>query len=196
VPRGVAIPEVREQLFRAAERVLARAGGPGLTSRAVTEEAGVAKGLLFNHFTDLDRFLAELVLDRAGAAGRQAAELTARAGTGDVAGNLADAAVTLLRSPLFALAGIVHTRPETLARLHASGAGRPHHVLGPAEAAFAAYLAAERARGRVPAGTDVEAVALALIGTLHYGVTTGRLDHTNAAAHVRGIVGLFHTPAI
>jgi AcrR family transcriptional regulator len=46
VPTGVAIRDVREQLFDAAERVLLRDGPAALTSRAVTDEAGVAKGVL------------------------------------------------------------------------------------------------------------------------------------------------------
>lgn len=44
MPTGVAIRDVREQLFAAAERVLLRDGPSALTSRAVTSEAGCAKG--------------------------------------------------------------------------------------------------------------------------------------------------------
>src|SRR5689334_3785252 len=66
VPTGIALRDVREQLFDAAERVLLRDGAAALTSRAVTTEAGVAKGVLHRHFADFDAFLAELVLDRAG----------------------------------------------------------------------------------------------------------------------------------
>jgi len=65
VPTGVHLRDARRQLFDAAERVLLRAGPSGLTSRAVTDEAGCAKGVLHRHFTDFDAFLAELVLDRA-----------------------------------------------------------------------------------------------------------------------------------
>ena len=64
MPTGVAIRDAREQLFDAAERVLLRAGPSALTSRAVTTEAGFAKGVLHRHFADFDAFLAELVLDR------------------------------------------------------------------------------------------------------------------------------------
>ena len=64
VPTGIAIRDVREQLFGAAERVLLRAGPNALTSRAVTTEAGCAKGVLHKHFADFDAFLAEFVLDR------------------------------------------------------------------------------------------------------------------------------------
>src|SRR2546423_14869836 len=64
VPTGVAIRDPRQQLFDAAERILLRAGPSALTSRAVTAEAGCAKGVLHRHFADFDAFLAELVLDR------------------------------------------------------------------------------------------------------------------------------------
>nr|MDQ6938034.1 TetR family transcriptional regulator [Actinomycetota bacterium] len=54
MPTGVALRDAREQLFHAAERVLLRAGPNALTSRAVTTEAGVAKGVLHRHFADFD----------------------------------------------------------------------------------------------------------------------------------------------
>ena len=66
---------MREQLFDAAERVLLRDGPSALTSRAVTTEAGVAKGVLHRHFADFDAFLAELVLDRVARIAGQAAAL-------------------------------------------------------------------------------------------------------------------------
>jgi hypothetical protein len=50
VPTGVALPDPREQLFAAAERILRRAGPQALTSRALTTEAGCAKGVLHRHF--------------------------------------------------------------------------------------------------------------------------------------------------
>jgi AcrR family transcriptional regulator len=62
--RGVAIPELCEQLFTATERVMARDGAAGVTSRAITDEAGCAKGVLHNHFDGLDGFLAEFAMDR------------------------------------------------------------------------------------------------------------------------------------
>src|SRR6201985_2927506 len=65
VPTGVGIRDPRGQLFDAAERVLLRDGPAALTSRAVTAEAGVAKGVLHRHFADFDAFLTDLALDRA-----------------------------------------------------------------------------------------------------------------------------------
>ncbi|MFD0891089.1 TetR/AcrR family transcriptional regulator, partial [Streptosporangium algeriense] len=87
MPTGVALQDVRQQLFDAAERVLLQDGANGLTSRAVTTEAGVAKGVLHRHFEDFDAFLAELVQDRVARLAGQAATLRDSAGTGDVAGN-------------------------------------------------------------------------------------------------------------
>lgn len=75
MPTGVALRDVREQLFDAAERVLLRDGPSALTSRAVTAEAGCAKGVLHRHFADFDAFLAEFVLDRARRMDAQAAVL-------------------------------------------------------------------------------------------------------------------------
>jgi AcrR family transcriptional regulator len=51
----------REQLFGAAERVLLRDGPNGLTSRAVTAEAGCAKGVLHRHFADVDTLALTLI---------------------------------------------------------------------------------------------------------------------------------------
>ncbi len=96
MPTGVALRDVRDQLFDAAERVLLRDGPSALTTRAVTAEAGVAHGVLHRHFADFDAFLAELVLDRIGRMDSQAAALREAAGTGTVAkqpGGRADGAV-------------------------------------------------------------------------------------------------------
>src|ERR1700741_5358144 len=79
MPTGVAIRDPRRQLLDAAERVLLRDGPAALTSRAVTDEAGVAKGVLHRHFTDFEAFLAELVLDGIAQVNAQAAALRATA---------------------------------------------------------------------------------------------------------------------
>ncbi|MBO0775140.1 MAG: helix-turn-helix transcriptional regulator, partial [Actinobacteria bacterium] len=91
MPRGVAMQGAREQLFDAAERVLARAGPAGLTSRAVTDEAGVAKGLIYRYFADLDEFLAELTAARLRSAVASLSGLPDRAGSGTVTDNLSEA---------------------------------------------------------------------------------------------------------
>lgn len=166
VPTGVAIRDVRRQLFDAAERVLLRDGPSGLTSRAVTTEAGCAKGVLHRHFADFDAFLAELVRDRVAGLDAQGAALHAAAGTGTVEGNLTAALTELFGTVAVAIVGLVTSRDELRARLRRDRpAGVP--LLTEAAAMIASYLAAERDRGRVAADADVDALAPALIGAGH-----------------------------
>jgi len=166
VPTGVAIRDVREQLFGAAERVLRRDGPAALTSRAVTTEAGCAKGVLHRHFADFDAFLAELVLDRIGRIEGQADALRASAGTGTVVGNLTGVLVDLFGSVAVAIVGLIISRDELRARLRQDRpAGIP--LLTEAAAMIAAYLAAERDLGRIAADADVDTLAPTLLGAGH-----------------------------
>jgi AcrR family transcriptional regulator len=166
VPTGVALRDVRDQLFDAAERVLLRDGPSALTTRAVTAEAGVANGVLHRHFADFDAFLAELVLDRKERMDRQAAALREAAGTGTVARNLADAVTALFGSVAVAIVALVTFRDELRARLRQTWpAGVP--VLTEAVVMIAEYLAAERDLGRITADADVATLAPTLIGAAH-----------------------------
>jgi AcrR family transcriptional regulator len=166
VPTGVAIHDAREQLFDAAERVLLRAGPSALTSRAVTTEAGVAKGVLHRHFTDFDAFLAELVLDRIARIDSQAAALRDSAGTGTVAGNLTGALMALFGSVAVAIVALITFRDDLRSRLRqARPAGVP--LLTEATVMIASYLTAERDLGRIAADADVDTLAPMLIGTGH-----------------------------
>ncbi|MEO3812233.1 TetR/AcrR family transcriptional regulator [Sphaerisporangium sp. B11E5] len=166
MPTGVAIRDVREQLFAAAERVLLRDGPSALTSRAVTTEAGCAKGVLHRHFADFDAFLTELVLDRIARIDAQAAALRDAAGTGTVAGNLAGALTDLFGTVAVAIVGLITSRDELRARLRqVLPSGVP--VLAEATAMIAAYLTAERGLGRVAPHADVDTLAPTLIGAGH-----------------------------
>jgi AcrR family transcriptional regulator len=166
MPTGLAIRDAREQLFAAADRVLLRDGPAALTSRAVTTEAGVAKGVLHRHFDDFDAFLAEFVLDRVERMDAQAAALREAAGTGTVVGNLADALTALFGSVAVAIVALVTFRDELRARLRRDWpAGVP--VLTEAAIMIAAYLTAERDLGRIAADADVDTLAPTLIGAGH-----------------------------
>jgi AcrR family transcriptional regulator len=167
MPTGIAIRDVREQLFGAAERVLLRDGANALTSRAVTTEAGCAKGVLHRHFADFDAFLAELVLDRIGRIDDQAAALRDSAGTGTVAGNLTDALLALFGSVAVAIVGLITFRDDLRARLRQARPAGGVPVLTEATAMIAAYLAAERDLGRIAADADVGTLAPTLIGAGH-----------------------------
>jgi AcrR family transcriptional regulator len=197
-PRGVAIPDLREHLFQATERVLARDGPTGLTSRAVTREAGVAKGVLHNHFTELDGFLAEFVKDRLRLVAAEAAKLPAQAGQGTVLGNLTAAAVSVLGDHAAAMISLARARPELMLRLqHSEAAVSPS--LQEVEGAFAAYLEAEKELGRISPDADSKTVALALVGTVHHLVMTQRADAPDLPGRVQRVVETLvasHAPVV
>jgi AcrR family transcriptional regulator len=184
-PTGVAIRDVREQLFDAAERVLLRDGPSALTSRAVTTEAGCAKGVLHRHFDDFDAFLAEFVLDRVERMDPRVSTLPEAAGTGTVADNLTEALIALFGSVAVAIVPLVTFRDELRARLRRTWpAGVP--VLTAAAGTVAAYLAAERDLGRIHAEADVDTFAAMLIGTAH--MMFAERDDPPAADAVRRMV--------
>jgi AcrR family transcriptional regulator len=167
VPTGVAIRDVREQLFAAAERVLLRDGPNALTSRAVTTEAGCAKGVLHRHFADFDAFLAELVLDRIARIEHQAAALRDVAGSGTVAGNLTDALMDLFGSVAVAIIPLITFRDELRVRLRQARQTGGVPLLTEATLMIASYLTAERDLGRIAADADVDTLAPTLIGAGH-----------------------------
>ncbi len=186
MPTGVAIRDPREQLFEAAERIMLRDGPNALTSRAVTTEAGCAKGVLHRHFADFDAFLAELVLDRVARLGTQAAALRDSAGTGTVVGNLTGALTNLFGSVAVAIVALITFRDDLRARLRRAGlAGVP--VLTEATAMIGSYLTAERDLGRIATDADVGALAPTLIGAVHL-LFAGREDTPPEAEAVRKVV--------
>ncbi|MEU6948975.1 TetR/AcrR family transcriptional regulator [Streptomyces sp. NPDC046316] len=187
-PRGVATPNVRERLFEAAEAVLEREGPAGLTNRSVTEEAGCAKGLLYNHFTDLDDFVAQLVLDRFRRVAEEVAPLPGRAGEGAVLENLTEAALALLGSHGAVIAAVALSRRGVTERVEeawAGGAPGPTAV----ENALAAYLEEEQRRGRVGSAVDCPMLALAVTGTVHHLLMTGGARPGDDRQLVRRLVG-------
>jgi AcrR family transcriptional regulator len=170
VPTGTPIRDIREQLFEAAQRVLLRDGPDALTSRAVTTEANVAKGILHRHFADFDAFLAALTLTHIERLDNLSVELRATAGTGTVPGNLADALVTALSPTTVRIISLVSSRQALLARLRlTTPTGIP--VAAEITRMAAAYLTAERGLGRIAIETDVDAIAVILIGGAHLRAT-------------------------
>lgn len=166
MPTGVALHDPRKQLFDAARRVLLRDGAGALTSRAVTAEAGVAKGVLHRHFEDFDAFLAELVLERIERLRERAAALCEATGQATVVGNLTTALADLFDSDLLILISVVIARDAVRDRLRQAGLrGMP--VLREATTMVSAYLAAEQKQGRVCADAGIQALAPTLIGGAH-----------------------------
>jgi len=194
LPTGIALQDPRQQLFDAAVRVLIRDGVTGLTSRAVTTEAGVAKGVLHRHFADFDAFLAELVLDRIALIEAQAIALRDVAGTGTVAGNLTRALMTLFEPVMVAIVVLVIARDELRTRLRASGTAR-FPLVGEGTAMIAGYLTAERDRGRIAPNADVATLAPTLIGAAQLLFTEQNSSPPEPAA-VRNVVATVLASAV
>lgn len=166
MPSGVHIHNVRGQLFEAAERILLWNGPDALTSRAVTEEANCAKGVLHRHFADFDAFLAELVLERVRGIEDRTAALRAAAGTGSVVDNLTGALQDLFGPVTVAAVALITFRDGLRSRLREAGlTGIPLAVQG--TAMIAAYLTAERESGRLAGDADIDTLAPTLVGAGH-----------------------------
>lgn len=183
------MPDVRERLFAAAERVVQREGPGALTSRAITGEAGCAKGLLHAHFAGLDEFVADLCLDRFARTARQAEKLPERAGQDTVAANLGSVALALFDSGGPTIAGLAMTRPAASLRIRqALEAGVPG--FSAIQEAITAYLDAEQRLGRLAKDTDTTTVALAVVGTVHHLLMTSRPGAPEPREQVERLVAM------
>jgi AcrR family transcriptional regulator len=194
MPTGVQLTNPRGLLFDAAEGVLRRDGVSGLTSRAVTTEAGVAKGVMHRHFADFDAFLAELILDRVTQLGAPSTALREAAGVGSVVENLVDALAAMFSPLAVVVVALVITRDGLRSRLRDTGAAR-FPLLAEATATVTAYLTAEQELDRIHAAPDIATLASSLIGAVHLLFTdqdTGPPDagalHEVVAAVLRGAV--------
>jgi AcrR family transcriptional regulator len=194
VPRGIAIPQLRQQLFAAAEQVILRDGPAKLSGRAVTGEAGVAAGLLYAHFTDFDDFLTGYAVDRGFTVAAAAAALPERAGDGDIAANLCDALLAIPRPTLTALARLLVLRPDLAPRVRAVLGDRTAG-LEAIEQAASEYLAGEQEAGRLPEVADPAPLALALVSVLHHLVLTADAEDDVPARLRRAVASLLGSSA-
>jgi AcrR family transcriptional regulator len=186
MPTGVHLHDAREQLFQAAERVLLRDGPSGLTSRAVTDEAGVAKGVLHRHFADFDDFLAELVHDRARRLDIDSIGLHASAGTNTVVDNIAATLTMTFETVAVAIVALIIFRDELRTRLRESWpTGVP--ILAETVNMLDAYLRAEQTHGRVARDADTSTIARTLVGAAHL-LFADRNGIRPTPEDVRGIV--------
>ncbi len=187
VPTGVALRDPKDLLFAAAERVLLRDGPTGLTSRAVTAEAGCAKGVLHRYFADFDAFLAELVRGRAEQVTARSALLLEVAGLGSPVVHLTGALFDLFDPVAVGIVGLIIFRDELRVRLRETWP-RGVPILAEGRAMIVGYLGAERARGRIAADADLETIALMLIGSAHLLFAGAGVDAPPSRAEVREVV--------
>lgn len=194
MPTGVALQDPRAQLVAAAERLLATGSAAALTSRAVTDEAGVAKGVLHRHFADFDDFLAALVRTRIQRADDAGEHLIAGAGSGTVLGNVSGFLTATLDDVALAVVALVTARDALRRRLReTTPEGLP--LLVEITRALATYLTAEQSSGRVEPAADPRYLAMTVVGTAHL-MFAGELGARPDDAAVREVVGSALLPAL
>ena len=154
---------LRDHLIATAERLIAERGTAGLTVRAIAREAGVADGVLYNHFADKEELLAHALLAHAESVARPLGPLP-EPGTGTVEENLrayVAHGLALHDGMLPALTGLI-AHPAVLSRFAAlSDRG------GTWKERLAAYLRGERDLGRLAPQARVEAAASLIVGACH-----------------------------
>ncbi|MES9539257.1 TetR family transcriptional regulator [Actinomadura sp. NPDC000600] len=154
---------LRDHLIATAERLIAERGTAGLTVRAIAREAGVADGVLYNHFADKEELLAHALLAHAESVARPLGPLP-EPGTGTVEENLrayVAHGLALHDGMLPALTGLI-AHPAVLSRFAAlSDRG------GTWKERLAAYLRGERDLGRLDPDARVEAAASLIVGACH-----------------------------
>ncbi len=155
---------LHEILVSAAARLIALHGTVGLTVRGIATEAGVAQGVLYNHFDDREEVVA-LALHSYVQSVMHDVELPV-AGSGTVEGNLRiylEFGLTTLARILPAFGGVIG-QPKIMARFvdHFSA-----HLSGGVPELFGNYLRAEQKLGRIAADVDVDATAVLIVGACH-----------------------------
>jgi AcrR family transcriptional regulator len=157
----------RELLLAAAVRLIARDGTAGLTVRQIAREAGLADGLLYNHFADKEELLALAVQAHVRTVGDGCAGLAPNPGDGTVEANLRTylaTAITVHAALLPAFAGLLG-QPRVLTRF----AELPNPLAGGRglRAGLSDYLRGEQKLRRVAPEADVEAAATLIVGACH-----------------------------
>ncbi|MFB4298203.1 TetR/AcrR family transcriptional regulator [Actinomadura sp. NTSP31] len=157
---------LREHLIATAQRMIAERGTAGLTVRAIAGEAGVAGGVLYNHFADKEELIALALRAHATAIMRGLGALP-EPGTGTVEANLRAYVVhglALHARLLPALTGLL-AQPQVLARF-AALSDRDEDW----KDRLVRYLRSERDLGRLAPDARVEAAASMLVGVSHESV--------------------------
>jgi AcrR family transcriptional regulator len=180
---------LREHLIEVTGRLLAGSGAEQLTTRRIARAAGVADGVLYNHFADKDELILAAVAARVSAHLGAFREACPTPGTGTIEANLKQLAAAMLelqRALLPLLVGLVGKRTlleRFLASVHASEIGGPDAILD----AVHAYLAAELRLGRLDRRADphIAGVLLFAITQLQALVTHFRAADTSNAAAAR-----------
>lgn len=154
----------REQIIKAAGRVMRTKGLARSTTKEIARAAGVSEGSLYNHFESKeDLFISVL----SGLPGFLSLVMTPpeRAGSGTVQGNLEEVARAALDfyNQSVPMAASIFSEPQLLAR-HREGVLKRNSGPQKVNEALEAYLRAEQSLGRVADDVKPRAVADLLLG--------------------------------
>jgi AcrR family transcriptional regulator len=170
---------LREHLAATAERLIATRGPIGLTVRSIAREAGVADGVLYNHFADKEELLANALHAHVRTVERRLGELPAP-GFETIDTSLrayVDYGLAMHRAILPAFVGFL-AQPLVL-RKFSELDERDHDW----RQRLADYLRSERDLGRLAADADVRTAAAMIVGICHETVMSALLtDGTTTAA--------------
>ncbi|MGW4773436.1 TetR/AcrR family transcriptional regulator [Nocardia sp. NPDC004278] len=155
--------DLRQHLIATAAQLLADQGGASLTVRTIARAAGVADGVLYNHFTDKEELLAAALRAHVDTVHRGLAPLP-RPGTAPVAENLIAylaQGLAMHRAILPVFASLL-AQPAVLGQFSAKpGSERDWRDL------LADYLRAEQDLGRLDPAADLDAAVAMLVGICH-----------------------------
>ncbi|MFW5416177.1 TetR/AcrR family transcriptional regulator [Nocardiopsis sp. CNT-189] len=155
----------RDAVLDAAERVIREHGAARATTRLIAREAGYSEATLYKHFSDKHELFLNVLTRQTPEFGRLMGGLGRRAGTAPVREVLEEVAriavdfyarAVPLGASLFSETRLLD---DYRTRLAEWGVG-PHVPVDN----LAAYIAAERERGRLRPGTDARAAAALLLG--------------------------------
>jgi AcrR family transcriptional regulator len=168
---------LRDHLIATAERMISLQGTAGLTVRAIARQAGVADGVLYNHFTDKEELLAHALHAYVRAVEQGLGELP-EPGAGTVEANLRTHlayGLALHRAILPAFTGLL-AQPAVLAKF----ANLDEHGEQWRDR-LTRYLHAERDFGRLAPHARLDAAAAMIVGVCHETVLATLFPHGGTA---------------
>jgi AcrR family transcriptional regulator len=168
---------LREHLIATAERMISSPGAAGLTVRAIARQAGVADGVLYNHFADKEELIAHALRAYVRTVEQGLGELP-EPGAGTVEANLRTHlayGLALHRAILPAFTGLL-AQPAVLARFASLDAHGEQW-----RDRLTSYLHAERDLGRLAPHAEIDAAAAMIVGVCHETVLSALLPHDGTA---------------
>jgi AcrR family transcriptional regulator len=168
---------LRDHLIATAEQMISEVGTAGLTVRAIARQAGVADGVLYNHFRDKEELLANALLAHVRTVERGLPGLPV-AGEGAIEANLAihlSYGLALHKAILPAFVGLTG-QPAVVTRFAELGEQGENW-----RNRLAVYLRTEQTLGRLAPDAETDAAAAMLVGICHETVLSGLLPHAQPA---------------